>query len=88
MTGSFGRAAAFVERFGEAVASVILTLVYFVVLGPLALLARLVVDPLGLRRGPEESAWQDWPAERRDPTAGTGSAPARAAVLARARRQG
>ncbi|QDU84895.1 hypothetical protein Pla163_20130 [Planctomycetes bacterium Pla163] len=51
---------AFVERFGEAIASVVLTLVYFLVLGPLALVARLFRDPLGLRRGPDDSAWQPW----------------------------
>lgn len=86
MAGPLVRAAAFVERFGEAVASVLLTLVYFVVLGPLALVARIVIDPLGLRapgsgRGSDASAWQDWPSERRDPVEPR-------AALARARRQG
>lgn len=73
--------AAFVERFGEAVASVILTLVYFLVLGPFALVQRFLGDPLGQRRAAGASAWSDWPADRRDPAPGP-------AALARARRQG
>lgn len=68
------------ERFGEALASVVLTLVYFVVLGPFALLQRALGDPLGLRRTAGASAWQDWPTDRRDPEPGR-------VALARARRQ-
>lgn len=66
----------FVERFGEAVAGVFLTVVYFAVLGPFALLVRAFRDPLALRR--QAGGWVPWPAER--------NATGRAAV-ARARRQ-
>jgi hypothetical protein len=64
---------AFVERFGEAIASVVLTLVYFLVLGPLALVARLFRDPLGLRRGPDDSAWQPWTGDGAGELDGTGN---------------
>lgn len=75
--------ATFFERFGEAVASVLLALVYFAVLGPLALLRRPFTDPLVLRaphpmNATGTSAWRPWPAERN--VSG-------AAALARARRQ-
>ncbi|MEZ5977111.1 MAG: hypothetical protein R3F34_02700 [Planctomycetota bacterium] len=68
---------AFVERFGEAVSGLFLTVVYFAVLGPLALVVRLFGDPLKLdARG---SAWTPWPSAR--------NAVGRPAVE-RARRQG
>jgi hypothetical protein len=70
--------ATFFERFGEAVASVVLALLYFAVLGPLALLRRPFADPLALRTPAAGSAWRPWPADRN----------ARgAAALPRARRQ-
>lgn len=75
MIGAF---TGFVERFGEAVASVVLTVVYVAVLGPLALLVRAFQDPLRLRLAPGESAWRPWPKHR--------CASGRAA-LGRARRQ-
>jgi hypothetical protein len=70
--------ATFFERFGEAVASVLLALLYFAVLGPLALLRRPFTDTLALRPSARTSAWRPWPAERN--TSG-------AAALPRARRQ-
>jgi len=61
----------FTERFGSLLSRVLLTLLYFVVLGPFAVLYRLVADPLHLRRRPRGnwSAWEetnsDLPAARR-----------------------
>jgi hypothetical protein len=51
----------FSERFGSMLSRVLLTLLYFVLLGPFALLYRLFADPLHLRR--RESNWVSW---RRD----------------------
>ena len=51
----------FTERFGSLLSRVLLTLLYFVVLGPFAILYRLVADPLHLRRRPRGhwSAWEE-----------------------------
>ena len=64
---------AFLNRFGEVVGGVVLLLLYFVLLGPLAFGIRLFADPLRLRR-PRGSAFTRW--ERSNDT------------LAAARRQG
>ncbi len=52
----------FTERFGNMVSRVFLTLVYFLVLGPFALLYQLVADPLHLRRR-REGNWSNWTAD-------------------------
>ena len=40
----------FLERFGQMMSRLVLTLVYFLVLGPFALVYRVVADPLHRRR--------------------------------------
>jgi hypothetical protein len=49
----------FSERFGNMLSRVFLTLLYFLVLGPFAIVYRLVADPLRIRR-PKASNWWDW----------------------------
>jgi hypothetical protein len=51
--------AAFLQRFGEVMGNVVLGALYFVLLGPLAVLARLVADPLRVRP-PRDSAFLRW----------------------------
>ena len=49
----------FSERFGSMLSRIFLTLLYFFVLGPFALLYRLAADPLRLRpRG--DGNWATW----------------------------
>jgi hypothetical protein len=45
------------EKIGTFQAKVILGLLYFVLLGPVALVRRLVADPLGLRRTEGATHW-------------------------------
>jgi hypothetical protein len=52
----------FSERFGSMLSRIFLTLLYFVVLGPFALLYRLVADPLRLAR-PRDGNWWEWVAD-------------------------
>ena len=49
----------FTERFGNMLSRALLTVLYYVVLGPFALLYRIFADPLHLRR---QSAgnWTRW----------------------------
>ena len=49
----------FTERFGELLSRVLLTVLYYFVLGPFALLYQLFADPLHLRR-PEQGNWTIW----------------------------
>ncbi len=49
----------FTERFGNMLSRIFLTLLYFLVLGPFALVYRLVADPLRLQR-PKDGNWWDW----------------------------
>ena len=49
----------FTERFGSMVSRFFLTVLYFVVLGPFALLYQLFADPLRLKR-PSQGNWNDW----------------------------
>ena len=51
----------FTERFGNMLSRVFLTLLYFLVLGPFAVVYRLVADPLRLRR-PSGGNWGAWDA--------------------------
>jgi hypothetical protein len=51
----------FTERFGNMLSRVFLTLLYFLVLGPFAIVYRLVADPLRLRR-PSAGNWWTWDA--------------------------
>ena len=49
----------FSERFGSMLSRIFLTLLYFLVLGPFALLYRLGADPLHLRRR-RGGNWTPW----------------------------
>jgi len=49
----------FSERFGQMLSRVLLTLLYFGLLGPFALLYRLAADPLHLRRR-KAGNWSPW----------------------------
>ena len=49
----------FSERFGSMLSRVLLTVLYFGVLGPFAILYRLVADPLHLRRR-KQGNWTTW----------------------------
>jgi hypothetical protein len=48
----------FTERFGSMLSRLLLTVLYFGLLGPFALVYRLFADPL--RRRPRASNWVDW----------------------------
>ena len=63
----------FSERFGSMLSRVLLTVLYFGLLGPFALLYRMFADPLRMRR-PARSNWVTWKRENE--------------TLAQARRQG
>ena len=54
----------FSERFGNMLSRIFLTLLYFLVLGPFALVYRLVADPLHMR--PRDSNWWGWVADNED----------------------
>jgi hypothetical protein len=47
------------ERFGSLLSRILLTLLYYAVLGPFALVYRLVADPLHLRPRPQGN-WTPW----------------------------
>ena len=49
----------FSERFGQMLSRALLTGLYFLLLGPFALLYRLVADPLHLRRR-KAGNWTAW----------------------------
>ncbi len=49
----------FSERFGNMLSRTLLTLLYFFVLGPFAIVYRLVADPLHLRRR-KSGNWTPW----------------------------
>ncbi len=49
----------FTERFGNLLSRTLLTLLYFFVLGPFALVYQLVADPLRLRQK-HQGRWVEW----------------------------
>ncbi len=49
----------FSERFGSMLSRIFLTLLYFVVLGPFALLYQLAADPLRIKRQ-KQGNWATW----------------------------
>jgi hypothetical protein len=51
----------FSERFGSMLSRMLLFVLYFLLLGPFALVYRLVADPLHLRRRPQGN-WTAWSA--------------------------
>lgn len=55
----------FTERFGHMLSRTLLTVLYFGLLGPFALLYRLFADPLHIGRRPQGN-WSDWVADNED----------------------
>ena len=49
----------FSERFGSMLSRLLLTVLYFVLLGPFALVYQLFADPLHLKRRPQGN-WSAW----------------------------
>lgn len=49
----------FSERFGTMLSRTLLTVLYFLVMGPFAILYRLVADPLHIRRR-KNGNWTTW----------------------------
>lgn len=49
----------FTERFGSMLSRLLLTVLYYVVLGPFALVYQRVADPLHLKRQPGGN-WTPW----------------------------
>ena len=49
----------FTERFGSMLSRLLLTILYYVVLGPFALVYQRVADPLHLRRR-DDGNWAPW----------------------------
>lgn len=50
----------FTERFGSMMSGVLLTVLYFGVLGPVALIYQLFCDPLRLKKPRNGSNWTPW----------------------------
>ena len=50
---------AFLQRFGEVMGGIVLGALYFVLLGPVAVVSRVLTDPLRRRR-PADSAFLPW----------------------------
>lgn len=49
----------FTERFGNMLSRTLLTVLYFVLLGPFALVYRVFADPLHLKKRPSGN-WSAW----------------------------
>ncbi len=49
----------FTERFGNMLSRIFLMLLYFLVLGPFAVLYRMFADPLRINR-PQQGNWWVW----------------------------
>ncbi len=52
------------HAIGTVQARIILGVIYIVILGPVAVVRRLVADPLGMRPAPRETYWIPRPATR------------------------
>ncbi len=52
----------FTERFGNMISRTFLTILYFLVLGPFAIVYQLVADPLHVRRR-KAGNWSQWQAD-------------------------
>ncbi|QDV06819.1 hypothetical protein Poly30_23390 [Planctomycetes bacterium Poly30] len=50
----------FTERFGSMLSRLLLTVLYYVVLGPVALVYQRFADPLHLKRPANGSNWTPW----------------------------
>ncbi len=53
----------FAQKVGDFQARLILTLLYFLILGPMGLFVRVLRDPLRTKHGPQTSVWVPRPAE-------------------------
>ena len=49
----------FTERFGSMLSRILLTVLYFVLLGPFAIVYRIFADPLHIRRR-KDGNWTAW----------------------------
>lgn len=58
-TSFVGTLLAFFHRFGEVMGGIVLGALYFLLLGPVALVVRLATDPLR-RRAPRDTAFVEW----------------------------
>lgn len=61
-SGGLATVLAFLQRFGEVMGGVVLGVLYFVLLGPVAIVSRILSDPLRMRR-PADSAFAPWQKE-------------------------
>lgn len=61
-SGGLATVLAFLQRFGEVMGGLVLGALYFVLLGPVAVVSRVLSDPLRMRR-PADSAFAAWEKE-------------------------
>jgi len=66
-SGVLATVLAFLQRFGEVMGGIVLGALYYVLLGPIAMVLRALSDPLRLRR-PADSAFTAW--EKNNETVG------------------
>ncbi len=59
----WGQWKGFAQKIGDFQARVILTLLYFVIFGPMAMVVRILKDPLRIKHAPQASVWSPKPAE-------------------------
>lgn len=53
----------FAQKVGDFQARVLLTLLYFAILGPMGVVVRILKDPLRIKHAPKASVWLPKPAE-------------------------
>lgn len=58
-SGGLATVLAFLQRFGEVMGGIVLGALYYVLLGPVAVVSRLLSDPLRMRR-PADTAFSAW----------------------------
>jgi len=68
-SGALAAILAFLQRFGDVMGGIVLGLLYFVLLGPVAIVSRMLSDPLRRRR-PAGSAFVSWEADNETVDAG------------------
>lgn len=64
-SGALATVLTFLHRFGEVMGGIVLGILYFVLLGPVAVVSRILTDPLRVRR-PTDSAFAPWARENED----------------------
>ncbi len=57
LTGLWARWKQFAQKVGDFQARVIITLLYFLILGPMGMVVRILRDPLRIKRAPQTSVW-------------------------------